>query len=123
MFETNNYSDEQLAFVISCLFHDSINMTEFQDWCVKICGSENAPSFIYDLMTFDEALFKIFKTIGYTPHWEHTKNDEYALYGIAVLRGIQPYDMPITSAEALNELEASPKIKKLFTEVFDFINL
>ncbi|CAI8738121.1 DUF3969 family protein [Pseudomonas serbica] len=123
MFQIKNYSDEQLAFVITCLFHESIDTPEFKDWCVKISESKDAPSFIYDLMAFDGPLFKIHQSIGYVPYWEHTKDDEYALYGIAVLRGTHPYDMPISSSEALKSLKKSSEIMDLFSKVFDFIKL
>ncbi|RMQ97871.1 hypothetical protein ALP94_02838 [Pseudomonas savastanoi pv. glycinea] len=60
--------------------------------------------------------------IGYVPHWEHSDGDEHALYGIAVVRGFKPYDIPLTATEALSQLEKSSDIKKIFKRVFDFIS-
>lgn len=57
------------------------------------------------------------------PHWEHAKEDEYALYGIAIRRGFEPYDMPLAPDKALAYLEARPDIERLFVQVFDFIKL
>ncbi|MGU9818353.1 hypothetical protein ACU684_23495 [Pseudomonas sp. LF135] len=57
------------------------------------------------------------------PHWEHSDAYEYALYGIAVGRGFEPYDMPVSPDEALANLDALPEVKRMFVEVFDFISL
>ncbi|WP_226938280.1 hypothetical protein [Pseudomonas putida] len=121
--EPGRFSDELMAFVMTCLFCGAISRDEFNFWCAQALSLNNAPAFLFDLMDFHEEIFKVYKIIGYVPHWEHTEDDEHALYGISVRRGFEPYDMPLTSNEALACLEASPDIERLFGQVFDFIKL
>lgn len=117
----DTFNDDLLGFVITCLFCTAISKDELNLWCAQAFSLNNAPSYLYDLMDFQDEIFKVYKVIGYVPHWEHADSDEYALYGIAVRRGFKPYDMPITTREALTHLDASPRIEKLFREVFTFI--
>lgn len=121
--ETGCFSDELMAFVITCLFCGAISRDELNTWCAQVLSLDNAPVFLYDLMDFHDEIFKIYQVIGYVPHWEHAKDDEYALYGIAVRRGFEPYDMPLTPDKALACLEVRPDIQRLFGKVFDFIKL
>lgn len=74
-------------------------------------------------MDFDDALFKIYQPIGYVPHWEHTRGDEAALYGIAVTRGAAPFDMPITPSAALAARGKAPQISSRFRREFHFLAL
>lgn len=115
---TDRYSDELLGFVITCLFCEAIDRSELQSWCAGFLGAEGAPDFLYDLIEFDEPIFKIYKVIGYVPNWSHSKNEEYALYGIALLRGTVPSDMPLSAAEMLDELARLPAIQHMFRKVF-----
>ncbi len=117
------FSDELMAFVVTCLFCGAISRDELNTWCAQALSLDNAPVFLYDLMDFHEEIFKIFQVIGYVPHWEHAEDDEYALYGIAVRRGFEPYNMSLTPNKALAYLEATPDIEKLFCQVFNFIKL
>lgn len=121
--ETSCFSDELMAFVITCLFCGAISRDELNLWCAQALSLNSAPFFLYDLMDFHDEIFKVYKVIGYVPYWEHTEDDEHALYGIAVRRGFTPYDMPLTSDEARACLEASPGIERLFGQVFEFIKL
>lgn len=121
--ENGHFSDELMAFVITCLFCGAISRDEFNLWCAQALELNNVPVFLYDLIDFHDEIFKVYKVIGYVPHWEHAEEDEHALYGVAVRRGFAPYDMPLTSDEALACLEASPNIEQLFGQVFDFIKL
>lgn len=121
--EPSCFSDELMAFVMTCLFCRAISRNELNFWCTQALSLNNAPAFLYDLMDFYDEIFKIYKVTGYVPHWEHTEDDEHALYGIAVRRGFEPYDIPLTSNDALACLEASPDIERLLGQVFDFIKL
>ncbi|MFB3304713.1 hypothetical protein [Pseudomonas sp. AMR01] len=120
---TGYYSDELFAFVLACLFCGAIEKHEFNAWCAQAVSLSEAPDFLFDLMCFNDEIFKIYKVIGYVPHWEHSDAYEYALYGIAVRRGFEPYDMPVSPDEALANLDALPEVKSLFVEVFDFISI
>ncbi|NNA52697.1 hypothetical protein [Pseudomonas lactis] len=119
--KTDRYSDELLGFVIACLFCEAISRSEFQSWCLELLGLEETPSLLYDLIEFDEPAFKIYKVIGYVPNWRHSKNEEYALYGVALLRGTVPYDMPLSAAEMLGELTRLPAIQSMYRKVFPSI--
>lgn len=120
--EADCYSDELIGFVITCLFCGAIKKEEFNTWCAQAVLLLDAPEYLHDLMTFDDEIFKIYKVVGYVPHWEHSDDDEHALYGIAILRGFAPYDMPLTATDALGQLDKSSDIKKIFKRVFDFIS-
>ena len=63
------------------------------------------------------------KLYGLTPHWRHSEADEYALYGISIRRGNEPYGIPITPRQALADLEASPDIERIHRKVFPFNTL
>jgi len=121
--ESGYFSDELMAFVLTCLFCEAISRDEFNAWCAQASSLNAAPAFLYDLMGFHDEIFKVYRVVGYVPCWEHEKNDEYALYGIAVRRGFESFDMPVTPSEALDSLKVSPKIELLFGQVFDFIKL
>jgi hypothetical protein len=119
----NCFSDELLAFVITCLFCGAISRDEFNMWCLQAVTLDNAPGFLFDLTDFHGEIFKIYQIIGYVPCWEHAEEDEYALYGIAIRRGFAPYDMPLTAEKALSFLKAKPNIERLFGKTFEFIKL
>lgn len=121
--EVGCYSDELFAFVLTCLFCGAIEKQEFNTWCAQAVSLSEAPDFLFDLMSFNDEIFKIYQVIGYVPHWEHSDAYEYALYGIAVRRGFEPYDMPVSPDEALANLDALPEVKSIFVEVFDFISI
>lgn len=59
--------------------------------------------------------------IGHVPHWPHVAVEEHALYGIAVCRGVESFDMPLSPQEARQALVAEPGIEAAFRQVFDFI--
>lgn len=121
--DTGCFSDELMAFVITCLFCGAISRDELNAWCVQALSLDDAPMFLYDLMDFYDEIFKIYQVVGYVPHWKHAEDDEHALYGIAIRRGFEPYDMPLAPDKALAYLEARPDIERLFGQVFDFIKL
>ncbi|KPW78619.1 hypothetical protein [Pseudomonas syringae group genomosp. 3] len=120
---SDTFNDELIGFVITCLFCEAISKEEFNDWCAQALVLDKAPAYLYDLMGFHDEIFKVYEVIGYVPCWEHSEIEEYALYGIAVRRGFEPYDMPLRPSEALARLDASPDIEDTFREVFAFIDL
>ncbi|EOV8466305.1 hypothetical protein ACOSC7_004623, partial [Escherichia coli] len=62
------------------------------------------------------------KIIGFVPSWKRKKEQEYALYGIAVKQGRNAlYDAPVNEKGALDALRKHPEIEKLFRETFPFI--
>ena len=49
---TGCFSDELMAFVITCLFCGAISRDELNAWCVQALSLDGAPMFLYDLMDF-----------------------------------------------------------------------
>lgn len=123
MLDFERYNDELMGVVLACLFCEAISKAEFQIWCAQSTTLENAPYFLYDLMEFDGEIFKIYQIIGSVPYWEHSDDEEYALYGIAVRRGMKPYDMPLSVDETLEKLDAAPTVEQEFRQAFGFIEL
>lgn len=125
MMGENQYSlDSRTAFVIECMFCCAISKSEFRDWCSRIAAQvDHAPQYIYDLMSFDDELFKVFSVIGFVPTWDHTKPEAIAIYGIALHRGNHPCDMPVTDISAVNELKQQNKILADFKFEFPFISI
>lgn len=121
---SKQFSEEKLAFAIACLFHEAINQAEFREWCINsLIEAENPPGYLYDLIDFNEALFKIHQPIGHVPHWERTRSEESALCGIAILRGYTPFDIHLKPNEALDALRRALRVMRLFSQAFSFIDL
>ena len=119
-----NSSD--LGFAISCLYSQAIHRTEFRQW-IKLCITELAqndiPLYMFDLLNFDDFLYKINQIIGFVPSPEMSETEKIALEGISYLRGIDIYD-PIAAKEtAINCLQQNPQILEQFRKNFPFIIL
>ena len=118
--------NRNIGFVISGLYRDAIDYSDLREWCfyvVSLIPVEECPAYIFDLMDFEGPLAKITKVVGFTPDWNLTPEMEAALFGIAIKRGRQPYDMPITEASALAALDSCKEVVEQFRENFPFISL
>jgi hypothetical protein len=83
---------------------------------------DSLPPYIFDLATFDDVPAEIFRVIGFVPHWEHTEDDDAALFGIAVKRNRQRSEWPVPPGVALQKLAANPGLDQRFRETFPFIS-
>ena len=117
---------EDLDFVLACLFSQAIDRKELNLWAeevVKTSPIENIPSYIFELVDFEDSLLRLDEIIGFTPDTSLSKKDELAIYGIAFLRGVDVYDSPVTKSKAIQSLKESPEIYKRFKKFFPFIEL
>lgn len=120
----DEFSDKLIGFVLACLFCGAVDEAELRGWCaLAIAGADDAeaPYYMYELMDFDDELYKIYKVIGYVPSWEYTSDEDFALYGIAVRRGVGLFDAPLFAEEAVKKLDSSPHVEKIFRNIFPFV--
>lgn len=115
-------SSDRIGFISACLFHQALEISELNKWA-EVIYEVDAPSYILDLMEFDAPLFHLSKTIGFTPVWSRTSEEENALYGIAYNRNIELFDCPISREKALECLNDNPNILKRFREEFPFLEV
>jgi hypothetical protein len=114
---------QAIGFVVACLFSSAIDVNELNQWAssvVERLDIENIPDYIFELMEFNGALAGVYKTIGFSPVWNRSDEEDAALYGIAVKRGKEVFDMPLSPASALISLDDNPHIKDTFNLVFPF---
>ncbi|MBW2956288.1 hypothetical protein [Hafnia paralvei] len=117
-----------IGFVYTCLFCGAITESDINEWAINTVLSRDInclPTYIIDLMDAQELKSPsrgIEKIIGFVPSWKRKKEQEYALYGIAVKQGRNAlYDAPVNEKGALDALRKHPEIEKLFRETFPFI--
>ena len=79
------------------------------------------PPYIFELAEFDDSFSKVFGVIGFVPDLELSRRAEAALYGIAVRRGKQPFDWPVTPDVALRALLEEPDVEARFRQQFVFV--
>jgi hypothetical protein len=118
-------NSETIGFVVSCLFTSAIDVSELHDWCVYVIDHNDVksiPSYLFDLMDFDQPLAHLYKAIGFVPVWRHTDEEANALYGIAIQRGRELFDPTVSRQSALALLKRSPSIIERFCQTFPFIN-
>ncbi|MFD6352964.1 hypothetical protein [Nocardia tengchongensis] len=113
-----------IGFVLDCLYSEAIDMAELRKWCEFVIVSndmESIPDYMFDLVSFDGGLSKVVDCVGFSPAVECHGRDEYALYGIAYLRGRDVYDPPVTFDDAESALVGAPHILERFKSTFPFI--
>lgn len=119
-------NSETIGFVFSCVFTSAIDISELRDWCVYVINQndvESIPPYIFDLMDFDQPLAHLYKVIGFAPVWKHTDDEADALYGIAIQRGRELFNPPVSKPSALELLRKNPSIAERFRRTFPFIAL
>ena len=118
--------DKDIAFAVSCLFCQCLNFDEFKAWLEKVIREsdvDDIPSYIFDLLDFDEHLADICSIIGFDPIWPFDDKAENALYGISYKRDIviiEDFDLSRKESEEL--LNKYPEIGFYFRKLFDFIS-
>lgn len=118
-------NNETLAFVLACLFSNSISLDEFHQWVERFIGqtpTEEIPLYFFDLINFNDSLAKIYHVIGYMPHWEHADKHEAVLYAITSQRGRALYDDDALSSAQI-AFTKSPEIIELFRKTFPFVSI
>lgn len=115
-----------IGFVKSSLIIGAITRDEFQEWLYKTIKENDVnelPSYIFNLIDFNDFLFKIVDIIGFSPNPGLTDYEYDAIYGIAIKRFGNLFDMPISKKAALKALDQHPSILKCFKETFPFIKI
>ena len=117
-------NSDDLGFVHACLFSQAISLSELKLWAESIViNSKECPNYIFDLIDFNEAIYKLTNVIGFVPSWHHDKDDEIALIGIAFKRGVEVYDASVSRNDALKVLERKIELLERFIETFPFIDI
>ncbi|MEW8229304.1 MAG: hypothetical protein AB2745_03195 [Candidatus Thiodiazotropha endolucinida] len=114
---------ETIGFVVACLFSSAIDVSELNQWASTVIEGldvQDIPDYIFELVEFNGPLAGVYKTIGFSPVWNRFDEEDAALYGIAVKRGREVFDMPVSPASALKSLDDHPHIKDAFNLVFPF---
>jgi hypothetical protein len=113
-----------IGFVVSSVFAGAIDRQELQAWGDHVLASTDSyPLYIIDLSTFDEALFHIYKVIGFAPCSGLTDAEGDALVGIAFVRGREQFEAVPSRDRALAALAKHPHVLTRFRETFPFIAL
>ena len=124
--DLTNDKSETIGFVIACVFSSAIDLVELRLWAaltIEKMPVEEIPEYLFELTEFDGPLFKISSVIGFSPVWERSEEEECALYGIAIKRKKNSFDMPYPLDKAVKCLDNSPQIAEMFAKVFPFIDL
>lgn len=123
-FALSKNDDETIGFVTTSLFHGAIDRSELRQWATSVAAElevEAIPPYIFDLVDFDDSLSKIYQIIGFVTDGSLSRAEYSALYGTALLRGREIFDMPIKKKTALAALDRNPHIRDAFNQIFPFI--
>lgn len=116
-------NSDAIGFVIACLYASAIDLSELNQWAVSVIDrmdTAEIPDYIYDLVSYNESLAGIYKVIGFHPDWNCLKEEEDALYGIAIKKNRNVFDIPISPKRALQCLEKRSYIQDIFNQFFPF---
>ncbi|QTD65190.1 hypothetical protein J4G46_05235 [Acinetobacter towneri] len=126
MLKIHKENNEDLGFVIGCLYSQAISLNEFRSWIeyvIEISDIENIPQYIFDLADFDDYLFNISKKVGFVASSGLSEEQKKALEGIAYLRSRKLVDPELDKTQALKLLDKYPIIMSRFRELFPFIEI
>ena len=126
MWKIYKENSEDLSFVINCLTSGLITLEEFKKWIERVISDlpiDDIPLYFFELLEFDDSLFKIIKVIGFSPVGHLAEDENKALYGIIYLRNIKPYEKIFSKKVALKALKRNPHIYQRFKDFFPFIEL
>ncbi len=116
---------DEIGFVISCLYHGTIDENEIKEWALNIIKTYNIddiPEYIFTLADACEIKRNLLKVMGFSASWKSSKNQSLALYGISAKRQKELYDAPVTSNDALKILVKHPEVERQFRTTFPFID-
>ncbi|MFC3873457.1 hypothetical protein [Neisseria musculi] len=125
MWKITKDNNEDLDFVLTCLFCQAIQLNEMKLWAdlvIKTSPIDNIPNYIFDLVCIDISIGELDDIIGFIPNGQSSKY-RYAIYGIAYLREVDVYDPPISKEQALATLKSNPHVLDEFKRFFPFIEV
>ena len=109
-----------LDFVVQCLMTGAIDVPELRAWCEHLVAtSAEVPDWVFDLISFDEAAFHVYRVIGFVPHGSDA--NRHAVAGIALKRGRSIDATVFNPAKAQNALSLHPEVMGRFGETFPFL--
>ena len=118
-------NSEDLGFAISCFFKGAITADEFKKWLEIVLmdtPTEELPNYFFDLVDADQG--HIANDIGYTPRFNLSRYEKYALEGIAYIRKVRSLsDMVVKEETALKALQNNPQILERFKKFFPFVEI
>lgn len=122
--------DEDLGFVLDCVFAGAIDRAEFREWVWHVVGTAEhpLPSFFFDLDAVESFPAGLFRAIGFSPAVAPTEAERAALSAIAWARGRASAERVEAGeiaprAEAEAALAAAPHVAARFRAAFPFIAL
>lgn len=123
-FDLTINNSNTIGFVIACLFSSAIDTDELNEWALHVVQKlevDDIPEYIYGLMEFNGTLASVYSIIGFSPVWNRSEEEDKAVYGIAVKRGKNLFDLPFSKEESLDCLANNSHIEKAFKNTFPFI--
>jgi hypothetical protein len=67
-----------IGFVINSVLASAITTEEMRQWALYMIDkyeTDELPLYMFDLMDFNEPLYKIIEIIGFSAGWKHSKAD------------------------------------------------
>lgn len=115
-----------LGFASECVTGNIITFDEFKEWLNWIVEhTEGYPTFIFDMMDVQDRFDYIAdepEIVGFTPHWNPTKDEAKAVDGIGYKRFPNFNSDAAPKDVALAALERNPQIEARFRTLFPFID-
>jgi hypothetical protein len=115
--------NHDLGFVQWCLACEAITKDEFRRWVLHVIEVvDSPPPYIFDLIDFEGYLTDLGKIVPFTPDWSPSEQEIAAISGIALSRGVSPYE-PVNEKRCLKALSECSSVREWFAKLFPFINL
>ena len=115
-------NSHDIGFACCCLASEAITKEEFRRWILHVIEVvDDPPPYIFDLVDFDGFPTDIVRIMPFTPDWSPTKHEMAAISGIALSRGVNPYEA-VNEEACLQALGQSPSISEWFSNLFPFID-
>ena len=118
-------NSEDLGFALACLDYQAITIEELKKWLDIVLmdtPTEELPNYFFNLVDADQD--HIANDIGYTPCFNLSRYEKYALEGIAYIRKVRSLsDMVVKEETALKALKNNPQILERFKKFFPFVEI
>ena len=110
--------------MLLCLFGGAVDLEDVRRWADQWIATIPAPPlWLIDVSGFRECPAHIYRVIGHAPDREFNEQEEAAVAGIAVARGlysVEALNLPCSLATARIALESSPAVREEFVRNFPF---
>ena len=122
-FRLDKENSDDIGFVYTCLISGVVSLLECKDWIYHVIEIENdVPNYMFDILDIEhKSDFIPLRIIGFTPSWNKTDAEDYALEGIGYKRQGDFVSDAVSRAKAIKSLKDNPHIEERFREMFPFI--